>query len=100
MELFAMRSTVHVEEAHLCGQADGIDDQLAVLVTPSRFAEPGRLHIFGMLVGHVDAASEGVALPQHVDHIHLRALYEEERLRGPKQLSGNASRIASRRGQE
>ena len=75
VELFAVRSTVH-EEAHFCGQADGIDDQLAVLVTPDRFAEPGRRHIFGVLVGYVDAASEGVALPQHVHHIHLRALYE------------------------
>src|SRR6185369_16738830 len=39
-ELFAMRGAEHVDEAHLRRQADRVDDQLAVLITPDRFAEP------------------------------------------------------------
>src|SRR5262245_3486165 len=44
-ELFSVRRAEHVEEAHLRGQADGIDDELAVLVTADRFAEPRPLHM-------------------------------------------------------
>src|SRR6266850_2843601 len=97
-QLLAVWRAEHVDEAHFRRQADRIDDQLTVLVTADRFAEPGWLHIFGVLVGHGDAARERVALPHHVHH--LRVLHEIERLRGPEQLSGNAARIAARRRQE
>jgi hypothetical protein len=63
-------------------------------VMADRFAEPGRHHVFRMLVGEVDAAHHVVALP---DHPHLfGGLDEVERLEWPQKLAGNASRIASR----
>src|SRR5437867_1005038 len=61
-ELFGVRRAEHVDEGHLRGQADRINNQLAVLVTADRFAEPGRLHVFRVLVGQVDSARERVAL--------------------------------------
>src|SRR5262245_60708549 len=54
--------------------------------------------MLGVPVGQMDAARERVALPHHVDR--LRVLHEIERLRGPEQLPGNASRITTRRRQE
>src|SRR5258708_6705213 len=67
---------------------------VAVFVMADRLAEPGRRHVFRMLVGEVDATHQVVALP---DHPHfLRRLDEIDGLERPQKLARNASRIASR----
>src|SRR5215831_5869636 len=59
------------------------------------FAEPGRLHIFRMLVGEIDAAREMIALPYHP--YFVRRLEEIHRLE-KKELAGHAPGPAARLG--
>src|SRR5438046_7282949 len=94
-----MRGAEHVDIAvFLRGDTDGIDDQLAILVTADRLAVPGRLHMFRMTVGHANAARPRVALPEN-PHL-LRSLNEIERFCRPKQLTGHSSRPTARLSQE
>src|SRR5215831_14661163 len=59
------------------------------------FAEPGRLHIFRMLVGEIDAAHEMIALPYYPDF--ARRLEEIHGLE-KKELTRHAPRPAARLG--
>ena len=94
-----MRGAEHVDIAvpHR-GDADGIDDQLPVLVTADRLAVPRRLHMFRMPVGQGDAAHPLVALPE--DPHLLRSLNEIQRFCRPQQLTGHSPRPTARLRQE
>src|SRR5579864_6562897 len=67
MEFLGVRRAEGVDVVILAGRKpDRIDhERVAAFVVPDGFAEPGRLHIFRMLVGEIDAAREMIALPYH-----------------------------------
>src|SRR5258708_37953703 len=77
-------------------EPDRIDhERVPALVMADGFAEPGRLHIFRMLVGEIDAAHEMIALPYHPDFV--RRLEEIHGLE-EKELARHAPRPAARLG--
>ena len=68
-------------------------ERVPAIVMADGFAEPGRLHIFGMFVGEINAAHEMIALPYHPNL--LRRLDEIHGLE-KKELARNAPRPAAR----
>src|SRR5882672_7120004 len=68
----------------MLGEADGVDDELDILVAADGLAEPARLRIRAVLAVEKDPAHEMVPLPQY-PHL-LRQLNEIERLGVEQQL--------------
>src|SRR6202521_3527735 len=58
------RAPIVHETIRMLDEADGIDDQLAILVVADGFAEPARLRIRAVLAVEMDAAYEMVPLPE------------------------------------
>src|SRR5258708_6449537 len=92
VEFLGVRRAEGIDVVKLAGrEPDRIDhERVPSLVMADGFAEPGRLHIFRMLVGEIDAAREMIALPYH--QYFVRRLEEIHRLE-KKELAGHARLI-------
>jgi hypothetical protein len=72
------RAPIVDETIRVLGEADGIDDQLPILVVADGLAKPAQLRILAVLAVKKNAAHEMVPLPQ--DPHFLRCLDKIERL--------------------
>src|SRR5262249_32299976 len=89
VEFLGVRRAEGIDVVIVAGrQPDRIDhERVPALVMADGFAEPGRLHMFRMLLGETDAAHPLVALPYHQDFVRpleeIHGLEKKELARHP-----------------